>query len=70
MSQTFNTTFVSDLKLKLSELNHTAEIHTKYHLTDQLLHYTLILDRDILHELGIVLILKIKLSLGKKFQSQ
>ena len=45
---------MTDLDLKLMELNCTSEIYAKYHSTDNLLNYDLILDRDILHKLGIV----------------
>ena len=50
MEGTLNTTFVTDIILKLPALNHSAEIYVKCHLTDKLLKYYLILDRDILHE--------------------
>ena len=54
MTETFNTSYVSNLNLKLLELYHTAEIYAKCHLTKELLNYDLILGRDILHELGII----------------
>ena len=54
MAGTFNATFVTEIILKLLELNHSAEIYAKYHLTDKLLNYDLILDRDVLHELGTI----------------
>ena len=54
MAGMFNTAFVTEIILKLSELNHSAEIYTKCHLTDKLLNYNLILGRDILHKLGII----------------
>ena len=54
MAGTFNTTFVREIILKLPELNHSAEIYAKCHLTDTLLNYNLILGRDILYELGII----------------
>ena len=54
MGETFNTTFVTELKLKLPELNHTAKIYAKCHLTNKLLNYDLILGRFILYELGII----------------
>ena len=54
MAGTFNTSFVTEMILKLPELNHSAEIYAKCHLTDKLLNYDLILGRDILHELGII----------------
>jgi len=54
MAGTFNTTSVTEIMLKLPELNHSAEIYAKCHLTDNLLNYDLILGRDILHELGII----------------
>ena len=52
MVRNFNKTFVMKLKLKTPKLNYSAEINTKYHLTDTLLNYNLILGRDILHEVG------------------
>ena len=55
MAGTFNTTFVTKIILKLPELNHSAKIYAKYHLTDKLLNNDLILGRVILHELGIIL---------------
>ena len=54
MAGTFNTTFVTEMILKLPGLSHSAEIYAKCHLTDKLLNYDLILGRDILHELGII----------------
>ena len=54
MAGTFNTTFVTEIILKLPELNHSAEIYAKCHLTDKFLNYDLILGRDILHERGII----------------
>ena len=71
MVGTFNTTFVTEIILKLSELNHSAEIYAKCRLmdkcqlTDILLNYDLILSKDILHELGIIFILT-----RKNFQLQ
>ena len=63
MAGTFNKTFITEIILKLSELNHSAEIYAKCHLMDELLNYDLILGRDILHELRIIFN-------GKKFQFQ
>ena len=54
MVGTFNTTFVIEIMLKLPGLNHSAEIYAQCHLTEKLLNYDLILDSDILHELGII----------------
>ena len=51
---TFNTSFVTEIILKLPALNHSAEIFAKCHLPDKLLNHDLILSRDILHELGII----------------
>ena len=48
MTMTFNTTFVTEIILKLPELNHSVEIYVN------LLNCNLILGRDILHELGII----------------
>ena len=67
MAGTFNTTFVIEIILKHTELNHSAQIYAKCHLTDKLFTYNLILGRDNLHQLGT---LKTKQLLGKKFQSQ
>ena len=66
MTGTFNTKFMTELKLRLTALNHTAEITVQCHLTNNVLNYDLILGRDILHELGIVFILIPKLLPGKK----
>ena len=54
MAGTFNTTFVTELRLQLPELHHTAEIYAKCYLNDKLLNYDLILGRDMPHELGII----------------
>ena len=54
MAGTFNTTPLSEIILKLPELNHSAENYAKCHLTDKLLNYNLIRGRDILHKLGII----------------
>ena len=54
IAETVNTTFVTEIILKLSELNRSAKIYAKCHLTDELLNYNLILGRDILHKLGII----------------
>ena len=54
MAGTFNTTFVREIILKLPELDHSAEIYAKCHLTDKLLNYDLFLGRDIQHKLGII----------------
>ena len=54
MAETFNTSFVTEIILKLPKLNHSVEIYAKYHLTDKLLNYDLILGKDILHELGLI----------------
>ena len=35
-------------------LNHFVQIYAKYHLTNKLLNYNLILGRDLLHLLGII----------------
>ena len=56
MAGTFNTTFVTELKLKLPELlNPIQEIYAKCHLINKILNYNLILGIYILHELGIIL---------------
>ena len=54
MAATYNTTFVTKFKLKLLELNHSAKIDAKCNLTNKLLNYNFILDRDILQKLGII----------------
>ena len=54
MAGTFNTIFVTEIILKLPELNPTAEIYAKCHLTDKLLNYNLILGRNIKHKLEII----------------
>ena len=55
MAGTFNTTFVTELILKLPELNHSADIYVKCHLTNKLLNYDVNLGRGILHKLGTIL---------------
>ena len=54
MAGTFNTTFVAEIKSKLPELNHFADIFAKYHLINKLINYNLTLGGDKLHELGII----------------
>ena len=54
MAGTFNTTIVTEIILKLPEFKYPAEIYAKYHFTDKLLNYNLILAWDIIHELGII----------------
>ena len=54
MAGIFNTSFVTEIILKLPELNHSAEIYAKSHLTNKLLNYNLNLGRDKLHKLGII----------------
>ena len=54
MAGMFNTSFVTEIILKLAELNHSAEIYAKFHLRNKLLNYNLILGRDILQELRII----------------
>ena len=51
---TINTTSVTEIMLKLPEINHSAKIYAKCYFTDKLLNINLILDRDILHKLGII----------------
>ena len=70
MAGTFNTTSVTEIILKLLELNHTAEIYVKFHLTYKLFNYNLILGKNMLHKLGKIIYFKLELSLGKKFQFQ
>ena len=43
--------YATKLELKHPKLNHKAEIVAKYHSTNILLNFNLILGRDILHEL-------------------
>ena len=54
MAGTSNTSFVTEIILKVLELNYFTEIYAKFYLTDKLLNYDLILGRDILHKLGII----------------
>ena len=46
MAGTFNTTVITEVILKLLEINHSAEIYAKCHLMNKLLNYDLILARD------------------------
>ena len=61
MAGTFNTTLATEIILKHSELNHSAEINAKCNLTDKSLNYDFILGRDILHKLGIIFNFKNKI---------
>ena len=54
MAGTFNTTYVTEILLKILELNYTVEVHGKHHLTDKLLNYDLILGTYLLHEVIII----------------
>ena len=54
MAGTFNTFFVTEIILKLSKWNHSAEIYEKCRLINKLLNYNLILGRNILHKLRII----------------
>ena len=54
MAGTFNTNSVTEIILKLPELNHSSEIYAKCYLTDKLLNYHVILGRDMLNKLGII----------------
>ena len=56
MAGTFNTTFVTEIILKLTEFNKSTKICAKCNLTDKLLNYDLIPGRDILHKLEIIFI--------------
>ena len=60
MVGTFSTTFVTEIILKLPQLNHSTHIYAKCYLTNKLLNYNLILGRDILHELGIIFYVETK----------
>ena len=54
MAGTFNTSFLTEIILKLLELNHSSKICIKCHLMDELLNQNLFLGSDILHKLGII----------------
>ena len=54
MAGAFNTTLVTDIKLKLPKLNHIVEKTPKSHLMDKISNYNLILGRDMWHELGTI----------------
>ena len=54
MAETFHTTFITEIILKLQELNYSTDIYAKCHLTDKLLNYDLILNGDILHKQKII----------------
>ena len=51
---------------KLLELNYTAEIYAKCHLTNKLLNYNLIIDREMLHKLGTIFNYKNKTIIWKE----
>ena len=50
MEGTFKTTFVTETIIKLLELNYSAIIYVKCHLTNKLINYNLILG----HKIGII----------------
>ena len=54
MAKIFKTTSITEIILKLPELNHSTNIYAKCNLTDKLLNYNLILGWDILNKLGII----------------
>ena len=54
MARTFYTIFVIKIILKLPELNHSATIYEKYHLTKELLNHNLILGKGKLQKLEII----------------
>ena len=47
MAGAFNTSYMTNLDVKIPELYHTPEIYSKYHLTDKLLNNDLILGREL-----------------------
>ena len=55
MAGTFKTNRVATVSLKLPELNHTAEISEKFHVTEEKFNYDVIIGRETLRKLGIVL---------------
>ena len=55
MAGTFNTTHTCEATFKLPELNQSAKIKTKLHVTKMKGSYDVILGRDVLRELGIIL---------------
>ena len=55
MAGTFETNRVATVILKLPELNHTAEISEKFHVTKKKFNYDVIIGRETLRKLGIVL---------------
>ena len=55
MAGTFKTTRTAKIELKLPELNSTANIAVKCHVTKEKSNYDLIIGRDVLRELGITL---------------
>ena len=68
---TVKSTLVTEIILKLKELNNSAKIYAKCHLTNKILNYDLILGWDVLQENVLIFNLKkIKQLLGKKFQFQ
>ena len=70
MASTFKTTSINELKLKLPELNHLAEISVKCHLINNLLNNDLILRKEILYEQGLIFYINSKKKPGKKYQFQ
>ena len=55
MAGTFNTTHTCETKFKVPELDQSAEISKKLHVTQMNGRYDIILGQDILRELGLVI---------------
>ena len=60
MAGTFKTRSKSYLNFALPELNPTATIRTKVHITENMQNYDMIIGRDLLHKLGFILDFKDK----------
>ena len=60
MAGIFNITTITQIRLKLQQLNHTVKIFARSYLTNKLLNYDLILGRDIKHKLSIIFIFENK----------
>ena len=55
MAGTFNTTHTCKTKFKVPELNQSAEVEKKLHVTQMNGRYDLILGQDVLWELGLII---------------
>ena len=65
----FQTNGKTSAKFKLTELNPTAEIEHKFHVTSTLSRYDMIIGRDVMKTLGMIIDFENKLITGGKYHA-